>query len=43
MTIWANLGPESLPLPAATRVLASSGPLPVDATLPPDTTVWLAD
>ncbi|MGW0509618.1 glycoside hydrolase family 13 protein [Streptomyces olivaceoviridis] len=36
-----NLGTEPVPLPPG-EVLLSSGPLPQDRTLPPDTTVWLA-
>ncbi|WP_307815430.1 alpha-amylase family glycosyl hydrolase [Streptomyces sp. 7-21] len=36
-----NLSAAPLPLPSGARVLLASGPLP-DATLPPDTAVWLA-
>ncbi|ALO94971.1 Alpha-amylase [Streptomyces hygroscopicus subsp. limoneus] len=36
-----NIGTEPVPLPPG-EVLLSSGPLPQDGTLPPDTTVWLA-
>ncbi|MDT0344434.1 glycoside hydrolase family 13 protein [Streptomyces sp. DSM 44938] len=37
-----NFTAEPLPLPHAGDVLLSSGPLP-DATLPPDTAVWLGE
>jgi alpha-glucosidase len=37
----ANLGAESVPLPAHREMLLTSGPLR-DATLPSDTAVWLA-
>jgi alpha-glucosidase len=37
----ANLGTESVPLPPHKEILLASGPLR-DATLPPDTAVWLA-
>ncbi|MFI1601981.1 glycoside hydrolase family 13 protein [Streptomyces griseofuscus] len=36
----ANLGTAAVTMPAG-EVLLSSGPLPGDGTLPPDTTVWL--
>ncbi|GAA1037913.1 glycoside hydrolase family 13 protein [Streptomyces murinus] len=36
----ANLGAAAVPMPAG-EVLLSSGPLPGDGGLPPDTTVWL--